>query len=219
MKNKNMIWLSLVCGIILACSPVLAQGPQNGAPAPPPNGERLGPPPGQQPGSRPGSPLPPLSHMDPNDRDAQRTVPGPYRLTFTITEMDGSNKVNSQHYVVLGDADAPPTDLRLGTKIPIETGASGSSTLPALSQITYVDVGLNIHARLQRFANGVELSSNISQSAIDSHQPNPKSPVIRQTSLQSTVLLTENKPTVLGTMDELGSNRRLEIQVELTKIP
>jgi hypothetical protein len=133
--------------------------------------------------------------------------------------MDGAKKVNSQHYVVSADPDAPPTDLRLGTKIPVQTGESGTSTLPALSQITYLDIGLNIHARLRRFANGVELSSNISQSAIDSYKSELKSPVIRQTSLQSTVLLAENKPTTLGMMDELGSTRRLEIQVELTKVP
>ena len=72
MKRKNAVLLLLVCGLTLACSPMLAQG-------------------------------------------AQRAVAGPYRLTFTMTEMDGNKRINSQRYVVAADADAPPTDLRLGT--------------------------------------------------------------------------------------------------------
>jgi hypothetical protein len=212
MKCRNAFWLSIVCGISLVCIPVLAQGPQQGAPAPPPSN-------GAQSGAWPGSPLPPLPHLDPDQRDAQRTIPGAYRLTFTITEMDGSKRVNSQHYVVSGDADAPPTELELGTKIPIETGASGANALPSQTQISYIDIGLNIRARLRQFANGLELSSKISQSAVDSQQSLLKSPVIRQTDLVSTVLLTENKPTTLGMMDELGTTHRLQIEVEVTKIP
>jgi hypothetical protein len=207
MKYGNAFWISLVCGIALACPPVLAQGAQQDALPPLPNS------------AHPGSPLPPLPHLDPDQRDAQRTISGPYRLTFTITEMDGTRKVNSQHYVMPGDADAPPTGLKLGTKIPIETGASGANALPSQTQISYIDIGLNVRARLMQFANGLELSSKISQSAVDSQQSLLKSPVIRQTDLVSTVLLTENKPTTLGMMDELGTTHRLQIEVVVTKIP
>jgi hypothetical protein len=214
MKCKNEVWISLVCGIVLACVPVLAHGARQDAPPPPP-------PNGQQPGSQPG--LPPRPHLDRDDWAAQRTVSGPYRLAFTITEMDGDKRVNSQHYVVAADADAPPTELRLGTKIPIETAASlsgGAGVSPTQTEITYIDIGLKINVRLRQFANGLELSSNVSQSAVDSQQALPRrSPVIRQTSLESTVLLTENKPTIIGMMDELGSTRRFQVEVELTKIP
>lgn len=223
MKCRNAFWLSLVCGTALACSPVLAQGPQQDAPPTPPNGDRSGPPPGQRAGARPGAVLPPLPHLDRDDWATQRTVSGPYRLAFTISEMDGDKRVNSQHYVVAADADAPPTELRLGTKIPVETAASlsgGVGISPTQTEITYIDIGLNLRVRLRQFANGLELSSNVSQSAVDSQQALPKrSPVIRQTTLESTVLLTENKPTMIGTMDELGSTRRFQIEVELTKIP
>jgi hypothetical protein len=222
MKNKTMIWLSLVCGIILACSPVLAQGPQNGAPAPPPNGERLGPPPGQQPGSHPGSPLPslpPMSPLDPDQRDAQRTIPGAYRLTYTLTEMDGSKKVGVHRYSIVLDAghNVPPSQLRLGSKVPLETGElQGNSTSQSIS---YVDVGLNIEASLRSFANGLELRSQVTQSAVDPQQSLTKDPVIRATDFRSTVLLTEDKPLIIGTVDMPGTTHVLQIQVELTKIP
>lgn len=91
--------------------------------------------------------------------------------------------------------------------------------MPSQTQISYIDIGLNIRARLMQFANGLELSSSVVQSAVDSQQTLLKSPVIRQTSLVSTVLLAEDKPTTLGMMDELGTTHRLQIEVEVTKIP
>ncbi|MHB1938225.1 MAG: hypothetical protein ACYCOR_16805 [Acidobacteriaceae bacterium] len=210
-KHKNAFWLSLVCGITLACSPVLAQGAQQDAPPPPPNG--------QQPGARPISPLAPLPRLGLDEWAEQRTVSGPYRLTYTLTEMDGTKRVGSQHYAIMLDADASPTNLRLGTKIPIETGASGANALPSQTQISYIDVGTNIQSKLRQFANGLELSSHVVQSAVDSPQSLLKTPVIRQTDLQSTVLLNEDKPIVLGNADTPGSTHSLQIQVELTKVP
>lgn len=214
MKNKNMIWLSLVCGIILACSPVLAQGPQEGSPPPSSNGA----PSGARPGSRL-PPLPPMSPLDPDQRDAQRTIPGAYRLTYTLTEMDGSKKVGVRRYSIVLDAghNVSPSQLRLGSKVPLETGElQGNSTSQAIS---YVDVGLNIEASLRSFANGLELRSQVTQSAVDSQQSLTKDPVIRSTDFRSTVLLTEDKPLIIGTVDMPGTTHVLQIQVELTKIP
>ena len=84
----------------------------------------------------------PLPCLDPDQRDAQRTIPGAYRLTFTITETEGNKQVNSQHYVVAGDPDAPPTELRMGTEIPIKTGATGPNALRSQTEISYIDIGL-----------------------------------------------------------------------------
>ncbi|MGC2250672.1 MAG: hypothetical protein WA626_08350, partial [Acidobacteriaceae bacterium] len=117
MKQKNTFWFSLVCGMTLACFPVMAQGPQEGASAPPPpNGEHSA------------SPLPPLPHIDPDQRDAQRTISGPYRLTYTLTEMDGTKRVGSQRYAIVLDADARPSHLNLLSNIPVEVRASPSGS-------------------------------------------------------------------------------------------
>lgn len=195
MERKNTFWLSLVCAITFACAPLLALAAQQGGP--------------QQ--------LPPTVEMEAAERDAHRTIPGAYRLAYTLTEMDGSKRVGLQHYAIVLDADAT-TSLRLGSKIPIEAGEFREN-LPPQTQISYIDVGMTIDARLRQFANGLELSSHVAQSAVDSQQSLLKTPVIRQTSLQSTVLLNENKPVILGTMDTPGSTHSLQIQVELTRLP
>lgn len=211
MKCRNTFWISLVCGMTLACSPVLAQGAQQDALPPLPSS--------QQSDARPGSPLPPLPVPSPGQCDAQRTITGPYRITFTLTEMDGSKRVGSRHYAIVLDSgkEIPPAFLRLGSKVPLETGEiQGNSTSQAIS---YVDVGLFIEASLHSFANGHELRSQVTQSEVDTQQSLTKDPVIRATDFKSAVLLQENKPVIIGNVDMPGTTHVLEIQVELTKLP
>ena len=212
MKCKNAFWMSLMCGITLACSPVLAQGAQQDAPPTPPNGT--------QPGARPSSPLPPLPRLDPDQRDAQRTIPGPYRLTYTVREMDGGKLVGTMHYAMVLDADTGRATLKMGTKVPIVTGEYKENNLVTrFDPVSYIDIGMNFQASLRQFANGLELRSHVIQSAVDSQQSLAKQPVIRQTDLESSVLLKENQSITIGTMDMLGSTHVLQIEVEVTKIP
>ncbi|MHB8303774.1 MAG: hypothetical protein ACYDC6_13190 [Acidobacteriaceae bacterium] len=199
-QSKYPIWLTLALVMAFGGAQMFAHAaPQQGAPNVTP-------------------PAPPP--MTTADRDAQHSVLGPYRLTYTLTEMDGTKRVGSQRYAVVLDADASEwTALNLGTKIPIATAELGTKNLPPQTQISYIDLGVNITARLRQFANGLELNSHVVQSAVDSQQSLLKSPVIRQTSLGSTVLLNENKPLILGNVDTPGSTHSLQIQVELTKLP
>jgi hypothetical protein len=204
MEHKNAFWLSLVLSMSLAGTAVSAYAAQQ---------KDISPPPPQQ----AAQPAPP--HLDPDQRDAQRRVTGPYRLTYTLTEMDGTKRVGSQRYAIVLDAglDVPPAFLKLGSKIPLQTGEFQTS--PPQTQFTYIDVGLNISASLRSFANGLELRTHIVQSAIDTQQPPPKDPVIRQTDFQSAVLLNENKPITIGNVDMPGTTHVLQIQVELSKLP
>jgi len=218
MKCSNSFWISLVCGITLACTPMLAQGPQQDAPPPPPNGEHSGPPPDAQAGARPG--LPPLPHLDNMDeRDSRRMITGPYRLTYTLTEMDGNKRLGSHRYEIVLDAgwDIPPAQLRLGTKVPIETGEVQANS-SAQTTISYIDVGLNIEASLKQFANGLQLRSHVIQSAVDPQQSVAKQPVIRQTDFRSDILLNEGKSLTIGNVDMPGTTHVLQIEVLVTKI-
>lgn len=212
MQLKCSIWLIVALAATFASTPILAQtAQQDGAPPPPPQQA-------SQPNPMRGVHAPPPPRDDVAARDAQTTLPGPYRLTYTLTEMDGTKRVGSHHYVIALDVDAPPTNLKLETKIPIETGAFGPGSLPGQTEISYIDIGVSIRSHLRQFANGLELNSHVVQSAVDSQQSLLKSPVIRASDLESTVLLNENKPVILGTVDTPGSTHGLQIQVELTRL-
>ncbi|HWF67657.1 MAG TPA: hypothetical protein VN670_10140 [Acidobacteriaceae bacterium] len=204
MKRKNAFWLSLICGTAFAFTPMLAQAAQqNGAAAPPP----------------PQNSKSASTYVGPDQLDAQRAVLGPYRLTYTVTELDGNKRVGSQRCSIVLDAgsEIPSTALRLGSKIPIVTGELQGGS--ASQTISYIDVGFAIDASLRSYKNGLELRSHIVQSAIDTQQSPTKQPVIRQSDLKSTVLLNENKPVTIGNVDMPGSTHILQIQVEISKLP
>lgn len=204
MKRKNRFPLMLALALIFASVPVVGHAAQQkDVPPQPPQAAQPAPP----------QPDPP------DQRDAQRTITGPYRITYTLTEMDGTKRVGSQRYAIVLDSgeEVPSADLRLGSKVPLETGElQGSSTSQTIS---YVDVGLSIEASLRSFANGHELRSHVTQSEVDTQQSLTKDPVIRETDFKSAVLLQENKPVIIGNVDMLGTTHVLQIQVELSKLP
>ena len=129
--------------------------------------------------------------------------------------MDGSRKVGSQHYAMMSDANAQAT-INLGTRVPIVIGEAREN---ATAPVTYVDIGLRINTKLRQFANGLKLSTRVTQSSLGAQQSNMKAPIIREISLDSSVLLHEDKPVILGALDIPESTHRLEIQVELTNLP
>lgn len=205
MKRKNVFWILLALATCFVGTPAIAHAAQQkDVPPQPPQA------------AQPASPQP-----NPSDkRDAQQTITGPYRITYTLTEMDGTRRVGSQRYAIVLDSgeESPSAELKLGSKVPLETGEfkAGSG---AQTEISYIDVGLMIQANLRSFANGHELRSHIVQSEIDSHESITKDPVVRQTEFKSAILLQENKPVIIGNVDMLGTTHVLQIQVELSKLP
>jgi hypothetical protein len=85
------------------------------------------------------------------------------------------------------------------------------------TQFTYLDVGLNIDVTLDEDAGGARLKSKVEQSSIgESHEiAGVLEPVVRQTVMEGTSLLTMGKPVSLGSLDITGSTRHLEIEVVL----
>lgn len=142
-----------------------------------------------------------------------------YRLTYTVTELDGTKRVGTQHFSLTVNPDSRDSQVKLGSKVPIATGSSGSSSplAPANFQFQYVDVGLNISAHVREFATGVEVYSKLEQSSVGEEKVPAMNndPVIRQATLQNTALLTQGKPVMLGSLDVPGSTRHLDIEVVL----
>jgi hypothetical protein len=208
MKHKNTFWVSITIAVFLAAVPALAQGPQDRGTKPPP-------PPAAQ--NTPPKVQPPPPFMDLNGKDAQRTIPGAYRLTYTLTDMDGSKRIGTQRYTLVLDADAPNARVNLGANVPVHVGSANSSDYRT------EDTGLRIFARLRQFANGVELNTDIHQTAFaDGTKAEAASislpPITRQAELSSTVLLKENKTITIGELDIPGSTHSLQVQVELTRV-
>lgn len=141
-----------------------------------------------------------------------------YRLTYTITEVEGDKTIGTQHYsmvVVTGQK----ADMKEGTKVPVAVGVTGKGA-DTETQFTYLDVGMNFDATIEESANGVQLQSKVEQSSLG--QPSTiagvQEPVVRQTVLQGTSFLSPGKPVMLGSIDIPSSTRHFDIAVVLDQV-
>ena len=57
-----------------------------------------------------------------------------YRLTYTVTEMDGGKQIGIQHYAMIMTS-GQETTLKLGNKVPIVTGSYSGGNSPAQDAI------------------------------------------------------------------------------------
>src|SRR5271167_2472703 len=65
-----------------------------------------------------------------------------YRLTYTITELDGTKRVGTQHFSMIM-VSGQRTTLKQGSKVPVATGSYAAGTSTQQTQFTYIDVGMN----------------------------------------------------------------------------
>ncbi len=137
-----------------------------------------------------------------------------YRLTYTITEMDGSKAIGTQH-VALVVATGGKTTMKQGRRVPIVAGGVDAGGSTANSQVQYVDVGLNIEASVGGSAEGLQLRSKVEQSSMADEKSGigAQDPVIRQTRLEGVSTLAPGKPMVLGSLDIPGTTQHEEIEV------
>jgi type II secretory pathway component GspD/PulD (secretin) len=137
-----------------------------------------------------------------------------YRLTYTITEVDDGKRVGTQHYSMVL-VSGQRTTMKQGSKIPVATGSYETGTATSQTQFTYLDIGLNFDATLDESVNGVRLRSKAEQSSLgaDKTIAGVTEPVVRQTVLEGTAVLTPGKPLILGSVDIPDSTRRLDIEV------
>ena len=157
-------------------------------------------------------------------QDAAKPVHG-YRVTYTLTELDAGKTVSTQHFsMLLGDEEH--TSMKEGNKIPIATGtyangvAATSPSSEIQTQFTYLDVGMNFDTTITVTGNSVRLRSKVEDSSLD--QPvtiaGVTEPVVRQSVLDGTSVLTLDKPFMLGTIDIPNTARHMDIAVLVEQI-
>jgi type II secretory pathway component GspD/PulD (secretin) len=137
-----------------------------------------------------------------------------YRLTYTITEIDGGKRVGTQHYAMVV-VSGQRTTLKQGSKVPVITGTTSAAGSGMESHFTYLDVGISLDASLEESATGVKLSTKAEQSSVSEVRPvaQVQDPVVRQTVLMGVAILTPGKPVVLGSLDIPDSTRRMDLEV------
>jgi type II secretory pathway component GspD/PulD (secretin) len=139
-----------------------------------------------------------------------------YKLTFTITELEDGKPTGSQRYTLLA-AESQKVELKEGHRVPLITGKIGTDANAPETQVSYVDIGLNISATLE----GSGLRSKIEQSAVADEKSNVniQDPLIRQVSLTNTTIITLGKPAMLCSIGIPNSTRHKDVEVLVERVP
>jgi type II secretory pathway component GspD/PulD (secretin) len=144
-----------------------------------------------------------------------------FRLTYTISEMDGGKRTNTQHFSMMA-ADGQRVTLKQGSKVPLATGSySGGGGAGVQTQFQYIDVGMNFDVTAVSVAGGAVLKSKVEQSSAvdDKVIAEVREPVIRQATLEGTSVAKLGKPLMLGSLDIPGSTAHLDVEVMVELAP
>ena len=141
----------------------------------------------------------------------------PYRLNFLIKELDDAKVVNTRAYSMILDSSAqggPQTsgEIKAGSRVPLN-GEKG---------ITYMDVGINLWARLTVKQSGsLILAYNTEVSSLaapDMARTDGPGPMLRSMRSNTTCEVPVGKPVVLTELDDPTSKHRFQLEVTVTKL-
>jgi type II secretory pathway component GspD/PulD (secretin) len=151
--------------------------------------------------------------------DLDRSI-ATWRLTFTLTETEGGHAEGTPQRVAVVVTQGSKTNLKLGNKVPVVTGGSGADPSPSSSQVQYVDVGLNIYAKIDGASDTPLLETKIEQSNVADERSGigTQDPLIHQTSLDEELNLIEARALTIGTLDLPGSTRQEKIEVTAERV-
>jgi type II secretory pathway component GspD/PulD (secretin) len=142
-----------------------------------------------------------------------------YRLTYSVTEIDGGKRVGVQHFsMVLTEGQRAV--MKQGNKVPVVTGSYNNASSQTESQVTFLDVGMNFDATLDPYGSGARLKTKVERLGIADEKSGvgPQDPIVRQTTVEGTAFLTAGKPVMLGSLDIPGSTRHVDVDVMMEPV-
>lgn len=154
----------------------------------------------------------------PKDVVAKQAAMPTYKLAFSIYELQEGKKINQRDYSLLAQADdrGAPNKLKIGTKVPIEAGSG---------QITYADVGFDLECSAAERLNNklaVWVEITLTNFAIPEQNTDPRTagsrPVLRGVTQRLRTVLTPGRAQVITSMDDVNSNKRMQVELTATKV-
>jgi type II secretory pathway component GspD/PulD (secretin) len=111
---------------------------------------------------------------------------------------------------------------KIGTKNPVVSGSFQPATAGATAntQYTHIDVGVNIECVVRESGGKIALHGLLDVSDIaphDSSAASARNPTIRQTKLELDTTIELGKATVVASIDDPATARKLRVEATVTK--
>lgn len=143
--------------------------------------------------------------------EAQENLVDPYRLDFTIYEIEDGKKINARQYSMYLNAN-DANEIKIGTRVPVEVKQG---------EMQYIDLGTRIWSRVKERDNGLalEVRAEISNFAIPDQANRTNSmPLLRQMQINASTVTVPGRPTIVGNVDDPNSKRQFQLEVVVTKL-
>jgi len=134
-----------------------------------------------------------------------------FRLDYVLYELEGGRRSNERTYSMTVN-DGSHGQLRSGSRVPIVAGDKG---------VQYQDVGLKVSGRVVEREGDLTLDTEIEIStfAMPEQAAEAKgNPVLRTVGQTLSSRPALGKPTILSTLDDLASRKRLQLEVTVTRL-
>jgi hypothetical protein len=152
-----------------------------------------------------------IAHTQEKKDEGTRNV---YKLEFTVFELENGKRINERSYMLhLLDGDRRGTSTRVGTRVPVQVGPDKG--------VQYMDVGLKISADFHSADDsGVTLWINFETSgfAVPEQSTQSGTPVLRNVNDATAAKLAYGKPTLISSIDDVNSKRRLQLELTATRV-
>jgi hypothetical protein len=140
----------------------------------------------------------------------QREV-GAYHLDFSINELADGKKINSRKYSMNITDEGKSKELKIGTRVPIESENG---------KFEYLDVGTSITVQLVSWQTPLSLDVivDISNFATPEDATRGGRPILRQIRISTRTPIALGKSVVAGSVDDPNSNHQFQLEVTATKL-
>ncbi len=151
----------------------------------------------------------PTTAQDANS--AAKSAPSAYHFDFSINELEGGKKLNSRKYSLDLTGDEGGRDLKIGTRIPIQSEDG---------KFEYLDIGTSINARLLTYHTPSVLVVNVEISSFATPDEAAKGghPLLRQMRISASTPVIPGKAVVIGSVDDPNSTHQFQLEVTATKL-
>ena len=144
-----------------------------------------------------------------------------FKVSYSIYELEDGKKVNERSYMLpvrtAGDNAPRSSTLRVGTRVPITTKETTQG-----SEFTYLDVGMDIECDVteqsDKFIVFTGLEINYIVTGPNAEPRALSTPVLRLIKERSTTLVSPGKPTLVTSIDDINSKKRVQVEVTVTRI-
>lgn len=147
---------------------------------------------------------------------AQDRSAGPptYKVELNIADA-GDAAAKSRHYTLRVEGSQKAT-FKAGSRIPVATSSGAPGGNPGY---TYLDVGVNIECTINEVGGKLTMFGILDLSSVLPHEGAPQAnPTVGQTQLRLQTTLDPGKPTLLASIDDPGTMRRLQVEATVTRI-